>query len=76
MANNVIALNSVRTERWLLTVNAKAVPFILCFYNENKQCWVGAVDARTVDEMMELLGRARGVMRSARAQNRRIEVPV
>ena len=76
MKSNIIALNSARPERWMINVNEKNAPFILCFYNERAQTWVGAIDACTMDELSSLFGRARNVMRTARAQNKRMEVPV
>ena len=76
MEDKVIPLNSVRPEKWTISVGRKCDNFICCYFTENHQCWTGLVEVSSIDRLPEVLNTAQAVMISAKAQNRRVEVTV
>lgn len=76
MESNVIPLDSARPERWCIDVRKKNTPSVTCFYQERGQCWVGMVDASSMEELPEVLKTARNAMNTARVLNQRVEVAV
>ena len=74
MDSNVIAIDSARPDRWQIDIRAGNAPSVVCFFSERSQCWVGMLDAASVDTLPEVLRKAKKVMKSARMTNTRINV--
>lgn len=74
MENGVIVISNARPERWCIDIRAGNTPSVVCFFSDRSQCWVGMLDAATVDTLPDLLRKAEKVMKSARIMNTKIDV--
>ena len=76
MKSNVIDINGARPERWAICVGPSEDNSICCFYSDRTQSWVHMISVGSMDRLPAALDKAQSVMKSARAQNRRVEVAV
>lgn len=74
MKDNVVLLSAARPECWHITAYASDKPFIFCGYSEDRQHWSGLVEASSIDQIPELLEKAKRAMQTAREQNREVRI--
>lgn len=71
---SIVSIESARPERWFIHVREIERPHIFCGYDEDSQCWMGGIYARSLDELKDLMEKGSRAMQTARTQNRTVRI--